>query len=230
MTRLMIIDKNPLELVGLKLLFNNKKVEIQSETSSSLEKLDERIEEWQPRVILLDFNSCESFIDDLTFKIKKKHQDIKVLWMLLDDSDVIQYDAISALADGCVLKAELNQISKAVAVVQEEEVFYSRQLLAKFAFEASMAIDHLGRKVSRLTDREKDVLQLIRRGFTNEEISRQLYISVETVKAHVRSIRSTLGVDNRRQMIIGLRSLKKDNGENENSHLTTAGEESSSLP
>lgn len=209
MDKLLIVDKNPLELVGLKLLFKDRKTEIQTESTSKMPALLERVTELAPNVVLIDCNSYDDIIDEVTIQIKRKQPEVKVLWLLLEEDEQITYDALSARADGCVLKCDLDQISSAVDVVLSGDVFYTRQLLAKFAYEASLVIDHLGRKVNRLTDREKQVLQLVRYGSTNDEIARELYISVETVKAHIRSIRETLGVANRRQMICCLRPPKE---------------------
>lgn len=208
-TKLMIFDSNPLELIGLRQLFSIDEIDLRAETTKNEEKIRNIIGEWKPNVVMFDFLSYENAIDQITVEIKKDSEKTKILWLLLEDDEAVKYDAISAGADGCVMKSSFDDIKEAVEVVNNGDVFFSRRLLAKFAHDACMIVDHLGRRVFRLTEREKSVLQLIRLGATNEEISKELYISVETVKAHVRKIRDTLGVLNRRQMICGLRPAKQ---------------------
>lgn len=209
LTKLMIVDKNALELVGLKSLFDSGKTEIHAETSVVLDKLEARIQQWNPDVILIDFNTCEEEIDDLTRQLKKIHPDMKIIWLLSEDLDLVKYDAISARADGCVPKTDFEKISQAVEVAVGGDVYYPRRLLADFAYEATLVLAHLGRRINLLSDREKEVLEYIRSGATNEEIAEGLLISVETVKAHIRRIREILGVTNRRQLISGLRPARK---------------------
>ncbi|MCJ7701824.1 MAG: response regulator transcription factor, partial [Anaerolineales bacterium] len=61
--------------------------------------------------------------------------------------------------------------------------------------------------VEPLSERELEVLQLIAEGLTNQEIASRLYISLNTVKAHTRTIYSKLGVNNRTQAVARARSL-----------------------
>lgn len=205
--KLLIVGRNPLELAGLKSLLPTN-MEIEAETSAG-PRIFEKVEEWRPNIILLDFDSYENIIDDLTRRLKREYPEIKILWLLLNESDEIKYEAISTSSDGCVLKTDFDQISQAVEVVQENDVFYPRQLLTKFIQEICLIYPYIGRKITKLTEREREVLQFIRDGATNEEIAGELHISVETVKAHIRSIRETLGISSRRQIINQLRPLKR---------------------
>ena len=59
-----------------------------------------------------------------------------------------------------------------------------------------------------LTNREKEVLQLIAKGFTNPEIAEILFISIHTVKAHLESLYYKFSVHNKVQVVV--RALKED--------------------
>jgi DNA-binding NarL/FixJ family response regulator len=58
------------------------------------------------------------------------------------------------------------------------------------------------RSLAELTDREADVLTLLATGCSNQDVSEQLYIGMETVKTHIRSILSKLGAKNRTQAVV----------------------------
>jgi DNA-binding NarL/FixJ family response regulator len=62
--------------------------------------------------------------------------------------------------------------------------------------------DRLERALDELTDREREVMQLVARGMTNAEIGRRLYLVEATVKAHVTSILSKLSLRNRAQIVV----------------------------
>ena len=61
--------------------------------------------------------------------------------------------------------------------------------------------------VEPLSKRELDVLQLIAEGLTNQEVASKLYLALNTVKAHTRSIYSKLGVNSRTQAVARARAL-----------------------
>jgi LuxR family maltose regulon positive regulatory protein len=90
---------------------------------------------------------------------------------------------------------------------------YVRQLLAVFPFDdagraASPATRVAGSRLAEpLSGRELEVLALIARGLTNQEIALRLYLSLHTVKAHARNIYAKLGVSSRTQAIARGRAL-----------------------
>lgn len=85
---------------------------------------------------------------------------------------------------------------------------YAEELLAEFKLHSiSDAMDHMGNLDEPLSDREIEVLSLIAEGLSNQEIARQLYISLSTVKGHCSNIYSKLGVHNRTQAVAAGRNL-----------------------
>ena len=90
---------------------------------------------------------------------------------------------------------------------------YVRRLLAAFPFDdaeraASPAARVAGSRLAEpLSGRELEVLALIARGLTNQEIALRLYLSLHTVKAHARSIYAKLGVSSRTQAVARGRAL-----------------------
>jgi len=80
------------------------------------------------------------------------------------------------------------------------------------------SLERKKRLLEELSARELDVLKLIAKGFSNDEIARTLFISPHTVKNHVSNIYRKMGMDDRTQVAItalrlGLVSLEKINGD-----------------
>ncbi|MFC1959122.1 LuxR C-terminal-related transcriptional regulator [Chloroflexota bacterium] len=90
---------------------------------------------------------------------------------------------------------------------------YVRQLLTAFPIERPVQLDSAGSHTSEfeliepLSDREIEVLHLIAKGLTNQEVATKLYLSLNTVKVHARNIYDKLGVHNRTQAVARARVL-----------------------
>jgi two-component system NarL family response regulator len=107
------------------------------------------------------------------------------------DDDVLR--AIQAGAAGYLLKmASPTELADAIAAVHRGQAALPPRVASKLA-------SHVGRP--RLTGRQDEVLQLIARGMTNQEIGDQLHIVEGTVKAHVKSILEKLGARDRTQAL-----------------------------
>lgn len=95
-------------------------------------------------------------------------------------------------ASGYLLKnADKNEILEAIATVQKGEMFFS--------FEAGRTYKATTEKKANLpvlSKREKEILKLIAEGFTNLEISKQLFISIDTVDTHRKNLYTKLNVKN----------------------------------
>ena len=76
-----------------------------------------------------------------------------------------------------------------------------RKMVEQFASSGEAAA-RVRRDIERLTDREKDVLRLVAQGFSNVEIADELFVSRETIKSHVTSVLTKLGVRDRTQAVI----------------------------
>jgi DNA-binding NarL/FixJ family response regulator len=105
-------------------------------------------------------------------------------------------EALDAGARGFVLKeAPLADLGRALELVAGGGT-YVDPVLAGF-----LASVNTSDKLPSLTQRERDVLRLLADGFSNEEIGKQLYISPETVRTHVRKAMDKLDADTRTQAV-----------------------------
>lgn len=160
----------------------------------------------QPDLILMDVGLPQLDGIAATRQIKEVHPDIKVL-MLTSHED--QTEVIAALSSGadayCIKGTQLHSLLNAIAAVQDGAM-YLDPLIAK------TVVEHLktpapSQTIAQLSSQELEVLKLIVEGCSNPEISTKLYLSLGTVKAHVRSIMNKLVVDDRvKAAVVALRS------------------------
>lgn len=134
-----------------------------------------------------------------------------VLVLTTFDIDEYVYDALAAGASGFLLKdAEPDDIVEAIHIVARGDALIQpsvmRRLVETFVASrprAGMSKGSRARETIRsLTDREREILMLIARGLTNEEIAGELIISPATVKTHVARIMGKLDAHDRAQLVV----------------------------
>jgi DNA-binding NarL/FixJ family response regulator len=130
----------------------------------------------------------------------------RVLILTTFDMDDYVYSALRAGASGFLLKdASAQELLNAIRVVAAGDALLApsvtRRLVAEFARQAPhdrIRPDAL----SRLTERETEVLRLVARGLSNAEISTALVVSEQTVKSHVSRVLTKLGLRDRTQAVV----------------------------
>jgi DNA-binding NarL/FixJ family response regulator len=157
----------------------------------------------QPNLVLMDVRMPE--LDGLaaTRAIKTDCPATSVVILTMHENSDYLFEAVKAGAAGYVLKdatrrelvTTLRQVLHGEAVLQPQLAI---QLLRRLASESSRE----GLVEEPLTPREREVLQLIARGQTNQQIARELTLSISTVKTHVEHIIGKLGVSDRTQAAV----------------------------
>jgi DNA-binding NarL/FixJ family response regulator len=130
--------------------------------------------------------------------------DVKVVMLTTFDADEYVYDALTAGASGFLLKETRPEaLADAVRTVIGGEALLApavlRRLVDKHTTGVSPAAANL---LSELTEREAEVLRLIGRGSSNQEISRELWITEPTVKTHITRIFRKLDLRDRAQAVV----------------------------
>jgi len=130
----------------------------------------------------------------------------RVLVLTTFDNDEYVYEALKSGASGFMLKsAPRDQLIGAVRVVARGEQLLApaitRRLIEEFVRRPPPGVTK-PRELDELSDRELDVFRLVGRGRSNDEISKQLFISEATVKTHMGRIFSKLGVRDRAQAVV----------------------------
>ncbi len=151
-----------------------------------------------PDVILLNAELFSSSAVLLNFQIKLQYPDTKVVLLLSQLDEEVEVSSLKASIDGCVIKTQPSQLCKAIEIVNGGGLFYRRAILEKII--RSLSLHNQFSNLNSLSEQEQKILKLVKMGKTNKEIAKDLHISTETVKSHVRKIRLKLGLNNRRQL------------------------------
>lgn len=126
---------------------------------------------------------------------------ILVLGLVESESDILKY--VEAGADGYVLKNDsINKLLRHIRAAYNGEALVSPNIAASLMSRVAELAQQFPERdtlqdAGDLTPREREVLQLIGRGFSNADIAEELYIEVGTVKNHVHSILQKLQVNSR---------------------------------
>jgi DNA-binding NarL/FixJ family response regulator len=167
----------------------------------------ERAAELHPDVVLMDVRM--PIMDGLqATRLITSRDDIsaKVLILTTFDLDDYVYEALRAGASGFLLKdASAVQLAEAVRVVAGGDALLApavtRRLIHEFA-RLGESRAPVTRRLGQLTERETEVLALVARGLSNQEIAAKLVVSEQTVKTHVGRMLGKLGLRDRAQAIV----------------------------
>ena len=160
------------------------------------------IRELDPDVVLLDVHLPDGGGEGVIAGVTQERPAVKFLALSVSDAAEDVIGVIRAGARGYVTKTisgpELEDAIERVA--QGDAVFSSR--LAGFVLDAFRAGEPLGGdpELDNLTPREREVLQLIARGYRYKEIAARLHLSIKTVEAHVSSVLRKLQLTSRHEL------------------------------
>ncbi|MGI5951372.1 MAG: LuxR C-terminal-related transcriptional regulator [Brooklawnia sp.] len=156
-----------------------------------------------PDVVLLDVHLPGGGGAEVIKQVHATNSDIKFLALSVSDAAEDVIGVIRAGARGYVTKsiATADLIEAIGRVATNDAVFSPR--LAGFvldAFSGSIDVASIDEDLDRLSQREREVLKLIARGYSYKEVARELFISIKTVETHVSSVLRKLQLSNRYQL------------------------------
>jgi DNA-binding NarL/FixJ family response regulator len=204
--RVAVIDDQELFRRGLIMLVGAETdIEVVGEASDG-EEAAALAEEKAPDVILMDVRMPRMTGTEACVQIKQVAPSAKIIMLTMSDDEADLYDAIKNGASGYLLKdASIDEVSQAIRLVADGQSLISPSMAAKL-LEEFKTISRTGARpeemAPRLTDRELEVLNLVARGLNNREIARDLFISENTVKNHVRNILEKLQLHSRMEAVM----------------------------
>ncbi|MDZ7963239.1 MAG: response regulator transcription factor [Aulosira sp. DedQUE10] len=212
--RLLIVDDQSLIRQGLKAMLEQERdLQVVGDAENGKVAL-ERVAELQPDVVLMDLRMPEMDGRTATKLIVQNFPHIKVLVLSTFDDDTSLAGAMRAGAKGYLLKdMPSSELANAIRFGHYGYTQFGPglfdKLLAKETSPDGTRENSAPAKLSELTAREQEVLNLIGVGSTNREIAQQLYITEGTVKTHVTSILNRLNLRNRSQLAIYANTINK---------------------
>ena len=184
-----IVDDHYMVIEGIRsLLQNEKDIEWMGHATNAASCLG-FLKNHQPDIILMDINLPDKSGIDLCKEVRQKYPAIFVLGVSTFNQQAFIRNMIDNGASGYVLKnATKDELLEAIAVVQKGKTFLSH--------EANLSLREKEIKMPPISRREKEVLQLIADGLTNNEIAEKLFISIPTVNTHRKSLLEKLEAKN----------------------------------
>ncbi len=206
--RVLIVDDHALIRRSLELaLTAEPDIEVVGEASDGEEAV-ELAGRLLPDVVLMDVRMPRRSGIEATSGIKESVPSTRIIMLTVSDEEEDLFEAIKAGATGYLLKdVQIDEVPDAVRGVYEGQSLINPAMAAKLINEfASMSRKEAERPpqlpVPRLTDREMEVLRLVDKVMNNREIAKQLFISENTVKNHVRNILEKLQLHSRMEAVV----------------------------
>jgi len=203
--RVVVVDDHPLCREGLVTAMSAMPgVDVVGEAADG-EQAVARVAELSPDVVVMDLHMPVLNGIEATRRITAEHPSVAVLVLTMLEGDDSVFAAMRAGARGYLLKgADRAEISRALTGVAHGEVVFSAgiasRVLSFFAAGPGAGAASL-EPFPGLTEREREVLDLVARGLTNAEIARRLVVSDKTVRNHVSNVFTKLQVAGRAEAV-----------------------------
>ena len=207
--RAMIVDDHALFRRGLEMVLEEEAdIEIVGQASDGSEAV-EKAGESLPDVVLMDIRMPRSSGIEACRAMKEVAPSAKIVMLTISDEEEDLFEAIRAGASGYLLKdLPLDEVAETVRAVHGGQSLINPSMAGKLLSEfATLARRDTGERVQqvpapRLTEREMQVLKLVARGMNNRDIAKELFISENTVKNHVRNILEKLQIHSRMEAVM----------------------------
>jgi len=198
MNKILLVDDHEMVRLGLKSYLDlQADVEVVAESSNGREGVELALE-LRPDVIIMDIVMPEMNGIEATMAILETWPEAKILILTsyLDNEKI--YPVLDAGAKGYMLKtSSADEILHAIRKVARGEIAIETEVSKKVQYHRNHIELH-----DDLTARERDILGLLAKGYENQRIADELFISLKTVKTHVSNILAKLEVSDRTQAAV----------------------------
>ncbi len=204
MIKILLVDDHAVVRSGLKMLLNtNPELEVIGEAAEGNEGIKKALK-LKPNVVVMDL-SMPHGKDGLsaTIELKKLMPEINILILTMHDDEEYLFRAIQGGASGCILKsAPHNELMAAINAVAKGDAYLHPSAQKRLMEEYLAGVKQDGNDTYHLlSEREKEVLTLIAKGYANKEIAEQLVISVKTVETHKGNLMEKLQMKTRPELV-----------------------------
>lgn len=200
--KVLLVDDHEMVRIGLAAVLGTEEgIEVVGEASNGHDGI-RLAQEYRPDVVLMDLVMDGMDGIETTRRLLQLYPDCKVIVLTSFLDDEKMYPVIEAGAFSYLLKtSRASEIAQAIRAAARGQSILESQVASKimnrFRQPKPTAAPHEG-----LTEREMEVLKLIAKGKSNQEVADELYIGIKTVKFHVTNILAKLGAEDRTQAAI----------------------------
>jgi two-component system NarL family response regulator len=205
--RVLVVDDHAVFRRGLQMVLEQEPdIEVVGEAGDGSEAVT-MAANTAPDIVLLDVRMPKRGGIDACTAIKDAVPSVAIIMLTISDEEADLYDAIKAGAVGYLLKdIPIDEIATAVRAVRGGQSYISpsmaSKLLTEFATMVRRSDERQQLPAPKLTDREMEVLKLVAKGLNNRDIAKQLFISENTVKNHIRNILEKLQLHSRMEAVV----------------------------
>jgi DNA-binding NarL/FixJ family response regulator len=205
--RVLVVDDHALFRRGLEIVLEQETdIQVVGEASDGAEAVD-KASNLLPDIVLMDVRMPRRTGIEACTAIKDVVPSAKIIMLTISDEEADLYEAIKAGATGYLLKEiSIDEVAGAIREVAGGKSLISPSMASKLLNEfASMIKKNDERQqvpAPRLTDRELEVLKLVAKGLNNRDIAKELFISENTVKNHIRNILEKLQLHSRMEAVV----------------------------
>lgn len=186
---IIIVDDHMIFRQGLKSLITIENIATVIGEASNGASFIELLRTLKPDLVLMDIDMPHMNGMEATQKALEIMPELKIIAFTMFSDEEYYYKMINLGVKGFILKTSgVNELEKAIHDVMEGESYFSNELLRKIINNFRRENTNNTVKKAGLTNREKEVLQQICLGLTNEEMAQKLFISPKTVKSHRSSL------------------------------------------
>lgn len=197
--KVLFVDDHEMVRIGISsYLSTQSDIDVVGEGKSGKDAI-EKAHELKPDLILMDLLMDDMDGVEATEQVKKDLTNIKVVMLTsyIEDNEV--YRALDSGVDSYILKTtSASDIAEAIRKTYNNESVFEAEVLVKMRNRMKQRAE----LYEMLTEREMEILLLIAKGYSNQEIASASHITIKTVKTHVSNILSKLEVQDRTQAVI----------------------------
>jgi two-component system NarL family response regulator len=205
--RVLVVDDHALFRRGLEMVLEQEPdIDVVGEAEDGSDAVA-KATETTPDIVLMDVRMPKRGGIDACTAIKAAVPSSKIIMLTISDEEADLYDAIKAGAMGYLLKEiSIEEVASAIRAVHGGQSLISPSMASKLLTEFASMIKRGDERqqvpAPRLTDREMEVLRLVAKGMNNRDIAKQLFISENTVKNHIRNILEKLQLHSRMEAVV----------------------------
>lgn len=201
-TRLLLVDDHPVVTDGLiRLVERDRALEVIGVSRTAHEAMDVLgSEPFDLAIVDISLNGISGI--DLIKHIKARHGEVRVLVLSMHREILYAERALRAGADGFITKREASErILTAIRTVLDGQLYVSEEIGSRMLDRFVRGADEAASPVSRLSDRELEVLYFIGEGRSTRDIAGQLNLSVKTIESHRANIKRKLDLSNASELV-----------------------------